>query len=470
MDSFYDDSGSMESGSEVSESSSAEVSEVETTGTEISESASDAAAEPSIESDSMESIEPDSEQFGEDIGGENMEDFALHNGQELNISEMDGEDTGGENMEDFALQNGQELNISEMDGEDSGGKVLQRSEYDLLTTGNRNNDLILDELREDYRDKGLSEEEIDRNLAQDEMRLQREFLDDAFPNQNIPTEVFDSIKNGTFSMDEWFGKNYETEMTEDQKIEILELDSESAEGGEEEYENFYKSINSMELSDDFKETIFERFEEMDSDLKAEYNEYADRLVCLDSNYYEVNEYGVANDASYFSPSEGGFKFNQELDERNPLGSGNTFFHESAHMIDWLKSQDMNTLSASEAGEMTDAAIQDYSDAIARVQSENECSIEEAEQIISDDLMKDGFASNTVSDVFGGLTYNRVSGWYTHENDYWYERPRKAVGMEAFAEITADRACGREHLEFTSKYLPHTMAAYDRALKMRGEKR
>jgi len=504
MDSFYDDSGSIESGSEISESSSAEVSEIEATGTEISELASDAAAEPSVESDNMESVEPDSEQFRENSGGEDMEDFALRNGQELNISETDGaeqfrEDSGSEDMEDFVLRNGQELNISETDGaekfrEDSGSedmegavqlnsqpvdkdfrndfdaKVLQRSEYDLLTTGNRNNDMILDMLREDYQDKGLSEEEINQNLALDEVRLQREFLDDAFPEQNIPTEVFDSIKNGAFSRDEWFGKNYDVELTEEQKNGIPELDSEPVEGGEGEYENFYKSINSMELSDDFKKTILERFDEMDPDLKAEYNEYADRLVCLDSNYYEVNEYGVENDVSFFSPSEGGFKFNQELDERNPLGAGNTFFHESAHMIDWLKGHDMNTLSASEAGKMTDAAIQDYSDAIARVQSENGCSIEEAESIISDDLMSDALASNTVSDVFGGLTYNRVTGWYTHGKDYWYERPREAVGMEAFAEITADRACGKEHLKFTSKYLPHTMEAYENVLKMKGENR
>lgn len=449
MDSLYDGLDCTEpSGSEVSESDSsqAEVSEAETT--------SDLQAELPYASDDMESIES--------IGAESLGEIPYD-------ETADGSDSDWDDMEAFAQQGALPVD-EELHNEYEEAKVLKRSEYDLLTTGNRNNEMILEVLRDDYQDKGLSDEEISRKLELDEERLQREYLDDAFPEQNVPTEVFDSVKSGTFSTDEWFGKkNIEpTEIQEDEGVP--DPSGDAVEGVEyQEYQNFYTSIRNMELSEDYEKIILDKFNEMDSVMKAEYNEYADRLVCLDSDYYIVDKYGNVRDAAYFDSSEGGFKFNQELDMNNPLGAGNTFFHESAHMIDWLKGADAEGVNASAVNEMAYAAMQDYSDAIARIQNENGCSIEEAEAVINDELMNNPVESNTVSDIFGGITYNRVSGWYTHDNDYWYNRTRDAVGREAFAEITADRICNSQNLEFTKKYLPRTMEAYEKALKMRGER-
>ena len=69
---------------------------------------------------------------------------------------------------------------------------MKRDADDLIETGNRNIDNILDVKADDYRDKGLSEEEISERLEQDRISEQEEFLHDAFPNQSVSTDVFHS--------------------------------------------------------------------------------------------------------------------------------------------------------------------------------------------------------------------------------------------------------------------------------------
>ena len=69
---------------------------------------------------------------------------------------------------------------------------MKRDADDLIETGNRNIDNILDVKADDYRDKGLSEDEISERLEQDRISEQEEFLHDAFPNQSVSTDVFRS--------------------------------------------------------------------------------------------------------------------------------------------------------------------------------------------------------------------------------------------------------------------------------------
>ena len=79
-------------------------------------------------------------------------------------------------------------------------------------------------------------------------------------------------------------------------------------------------------------------------------------------------------------------------------------------------------------------------------------------------MNNPIASNCVSDIFGGLSGNKVVGIYGHSANYWAQRPRSAVGKEAFAEITADSASNPQTLAFTKKYMPKTYSAYQRIIK------
>ena len=234
------------------------------------------------------------------------------------------------------------------------------------------------------------------------------------------------------------------------------------------YKDIYRKIDTLDVSQEYKDVLVERFVNMDATLKSEYNRYADKLVCLDTSYTEVDEKGVPQDAAYFSAAEGGFKFDQEADMNNPLGAGNTFFHESGHMLDWLKGQENGSYNASDYSFMTDAIHEDYYDALDKIQLEKSCDFETAQKLLSDELMSEPIASNCVSDVFGGVSYNKVSGAWGHDTQYWRERSRDAVGKEAFAELTADRACGNiASMDFAKKYLPRTLKAYERALKNGG---
>jgi hypothetical protein len=220
------------------------------------------------------------------------------------------------------------------------------------------------------------------------------------------------------------------------------------------------SLDKMELSPEYKKVVLENFNEMDGDLRSEYSQHSDKLVCLDNN---------CEGTAYFSPEENGFKFNEDQDSENPLGAGNTFFHESGHMLDRLKGQAAGGEYISQEIDLGSIVKEDYNDAIGKISIEHNCDSEEASEILSDILLENDIESNCVSDVFGGVSGNKVSGAYGHSNDYWSERDIDAVGKEVFAEITADRACGNENsIAFTKKYLPKTYAAYENALKSGGK--
>lgn len=95
---------------------------------------------------------------------------------------------------DFVESNGN--NYSDADIEDGGyAKVLTRDPDELLSVGN---DLVndrLEVLEDQYRDDGLSEEEIQNRLADDKLEIQQKFLNDAFPDQCVSPDVFNRFDN-----------------------------------------------------------------------------------------------------------------------------------------------------------------------------------------------------------------------------------------------------------------------------------
>ncbi|MBP3324404.1 MAG: hypothetical protein J6M16_09440 [Clostridia bacterium] len=85
--------------------------------------------------------------------------------------------------------------------EDDSPKVLTRDERELLESGYNNVEQQLDVLADDYRDKGLSETEIAERLADDRYRLEQDFLNDAFPGQEVTPHVFNGFRpNGARDM------------------------------------------------------------------------------------------------------------------------------------------------------------------------------------------------------------------------------------------------------------------------------
>ena len=76
---------------------------------------------------------------------------------------------------------------------DDPNKVLKRNELDLLKSGNNTINQRLEDKADDYRDKGLSEDEIAERLAADKWEYQKEFLGDAFPDEDVSPNVFNGF-------------------------------------------------------------------------------------------------------------------------------------------------------------------------------------------------------------------------------------------------------------------------------------
>ena len=174
-----------------------------------------------------------------DYGSESM-------GDSTDFSEdtetMDGfDDTQYETMN----ENFNEDSYEQSEDIEDGPKVLTRDEHELLTSGYNNVEQQLDVLADDYRDKGYSDSEIESMLASDRYRLQQDFLNDAFPGQEVTPHVFNGFReNGSRAMMNDI-ENYEGVR------EILAPRTESSAGSD------YDTIDFPEDTDDYLENYEE---------------------------------------------------------------------------------------------------------------------------------------------------------------------------------------------------------------------
>ncbi len=134
------------------------------------------------------------------VGDTNYEDAG-----EISLSDLENPDNIDEELstDDILTTNDFDSPVSDntyVDGDiepEDGGpvKVLKRDPDELISVGN---DLVndrLEVLEDQYRDDGLSEEEIQNRLANDKLETQQEFLNDAFPEQGVSTDVFNRFDN-----------------------------------------------------------------------------------------------------------------------------------------------------------------------------------------------------------------------------------------------------------------------------------
>lgn len=213
-------------------------------------------------------------------------------------------------------------------------------------------------------------------------------------------------------------------------------------------------LDSLNISREYRQVLEDRFREMDPLLIRVFDRYGERLVCLDTAYP-----GTA----YFSGEEGGFRVDAASDLDNPLGPGSTFFHESGHMIDWLMGKEKGQEYITSAPRLIAAMETDLNNALSGIMKSEGCTLEEAKEKLSMELMANPYASSCVSDVFGGLTGNQVVGAYVHSKEYWMLRGPEGVAREAFAEITEQMACSPEGLSYTMKMMPKTVEVYRQIL-------
>jgi hypothetical protein len=79
--------------------------------------------------------------------------------------------------------------------EDDFPKILKQDEFELLCSGNRAIEERIEVLADDYRNQGFSDSRIAELLNSDKIEAQNEFLQDAFPGQELSHSVFNGFDN-----------------------------------------------------------------------------------------------------------------------------------------------------------------------------------------------------------------------------------------------------------------------------------
>lgn len=220
-----------------------------------------------------------------------------------------------------------------------------------------------------------------------------------------------------------------------------------------------ESYFAEEASENYKTVLSECYDNMHPDVASMYSAYNDKL--------SIAEYNCPSGTAWYSPSENMVHLNQRDDLSNSLGAGNTYFHECAHQIDQIKGWEMGS-SKPYSYEMgfADAIKADYEDAVDRIMAKEGCSADRAKILLGDELYCAGDSANCVSDLFGGLSGGVAQGAWGHESSYWQGADRDIkLSTEAFAEISADYACGAsDHLKLTKQYMPRTYKLYAESLR------
>lgn len=80
--------------------------------------------------------------------------------------------------------------------------------------------------------------------------------------------------------------------------------------------------------------------------------------------------------------------------------------------------------------------------------------------VREDLQKDGSLKNGISDIFSGLTQDKIKGMYHHPATYWKGDNLEA---EAIAHFFEAMAAGGEKLEILKRYFPSAFAYFEKAL-------
>ncbi|MBR2804908.1 MAG: hypothetical protein IKE20_07195, partial [Eggerthellaceae bacterium] len=219
------------------------------------------------------------------------------------------------------------------------------------------------------------------------------------------------------------------------------------------------------VHDEYRATISSRLTALDETTSAIFSRYQTQLAYAELNAKVYSrDTGLFQPSSWYSATEDAIYLNQDEDLVNPLGAGNTFFHESGHQIDFQAGQG---LPLSYQRGFADAVKEDYETHLQTIKDSLGCDDATARAHFRAELRRCGNAANCPSDVFGGLTDNEVSNGWGHDKEYWQGADRDIrIATEAWAELLADGACGdKYHIECARHFLPRTYKLFE---KMREE--
>lgn len=186
--------------------------------------------------------------------------------------------------------------------------------------------------------------------------------------------------------------------------------------------------------------------------KVLYDEYSNNIRIADYNYMKTPFYNSLSKS---------IKLNAEMDLQNPTGSLSTYFHEVGHMLDDHAGDGCAWLSSNiDFNKDLRADVDNY---ILKTMTDNKCKMDEAYEIISEELSGDGYAG--ISDIFGSLTNCRCQGDWGHHYTYWQTDPSR-IEKEAFANMFEASIGDKKKIEAMKYFLPTAYQRFEYIIRSR----
>lgn len=153
-----------------------------------------------------------------------------------------------------------------------------------------------------------------------------------------------------------------------------------------------------------------------------------------------------NGGACYTPATDKIKISMKQIADNTTGY-TTFFHETAHRID----NKLGTFTRAIKEDFYSCIEKDVDDAVNK--RANGVSVYTARLDLKLELQSEPNYIGPVSDLYGGVTDNEITGLWGHSKSYWNRRDKKAeVCSEAWADILQSYG-QKEQTELMNKYLP-----------------
>ncbi len=235
----------------------------------------------------------------------------------------------------------------------------------------------------------------------------------------------------------------------------------------------YASGLSRKLSPNDVNEIIHEIEGASAPIRRVWNLLEDRMKIADTNSRK----------GYYSPREGAVHIDFLADK---YSSGirpryGVLFHELGHLID-DKSGSFGRY-ASGTAELRDSLVSEVesyiSSTLTRLKREalssgkNPKGVKKVDAYAAVEKELKGKLSYmekcTVSDVFSGVTLNKVKDGFAHSTSYWKE-DEKNVCYEFFAQTFSDSINNPEAIETTKRYFPESYKIFEKIISEIGEKK
>ncbi len=174
--------------------------------------------------------------------------------------------------------------------------------------------------------------------------------------------------------------------------------------------------------------------------------------------------GAAKSTAHYKPGSNQIYMNYASDKIDRRGSGNTFFHEHGHYIDWNSRATRTDPVQSRKTPAFGQAIRDDIKALEKA-IKSQYGVRRKADIyrkMASDMLSQYKAEdiNGISDIIEGVAKIPSPMGYGHGVSYWNSMP---VEVEAFAHMFAAQFDAKK-LEAIRRYLPNTLAEFEMLLK------